>query len=306
MTKTTIKTVKQLPEWFKLEHYNQAKDFNADDWYDELMPRLFLRYCLKQYEELPYNWEIIKRDGLLYYVAQTEEVSYRVSSIGPFSHEFQTIDKKKKQDKAKYRSVYSLSNMNMYGSYWVNTQDQKDEIAKKMNIMFDAKHRTEATRDLKEALEWLSKPFDNSSMDITFGLKDKFGYARVELDASDEQIKQDFASWLADERNRRNVITSKKSFNEVDFTSWYDSSVLPYLDLMFWAEMDDVKINQYVIAQAIFHDAYALGSDVDPLGKLKTTKKKAEYLMDYEVMKLLELQINTKGDFAFLCTYKSE
>lgn len=47
---------------------------------------------------------------------------------------------------------------------------------------------------------------------------------------------------------------------------------------MFWSEIEKIKINQYVMAQAIFHDAYA--SDVDPMGKLKTTRKKAEYLMD--------------------------
>jgi len=69
-----------------------------------------------------------------------------------------------------------------------------------------------------------------------------------------------------------------------------DNCEIPYLDLTFWAEFEGVRIHQHVIAQAIFPDAYALGSDVDPLGKLKTTKKKVEALMNEETLKVLELQ----------------
>jgi hypothetical protein len=121
------------------------------------------------------------------------------------------------------------------------------------------------------------------------GLKNKFAYAKIDLEASDEQIKRDLTIWLEQERKRRDKPAPKKNFNDTDFTGWHESAVLPYLDLMFWAEIEEVKISQYAIAQAIFPDAY--GSDVDPLGKLKTTKKKAEYLMDHKTMKLLELQI---------------
>ncbi len=93
------------------------------------------------------------------------------------------------------------------------------------------------------------------------------------------------------ERKRRNVPAPKRNFSDADFVSWHESAILPYLDLLFWAGLEKAKINQYIIAQAIFPDAYALGSDIDPLGKLKTTKKKAEYLMNNNIMRLLEFQV---------------
>lgn len=73
-------------------------------------------------------------------------------------------------------------------------------------------------------------------------------------------------------------------------SSWHEFSVITYLDLIFWAETSYVKINQYVIAQTLFPEACGVGSDIDPLGKLKTTKRKADQMMSYDMIKLLELQ----------------
>lgn len=60
---------------------------------------------------------------------------------------------------------------------------------------------------------------------------------------------------------------------------------------MIWSTITKTKIKKYILAQAIYSDAYSVESESDPLGKLKTTKKKAEFLMSYNAMKLLELQI---------------
>jgi hypothetical protein len=139
---------------------------------------------------------------------------------------------------------------------------------------------------LKEAFNWLWKPYSETPF---YGSASQ-AYAEIEMNASDEQIKNDFAKWLAHERKRRNHFSAKKNFSEVDCASWCDAAILPYLDLTFWSELEGVRIHQHVIAQAIFPDAYALGSDVDPLGKLKTTKKKAEALMNEDALNVLELQ----------------
>lgn len=145
-----------------------------------------------------------------------------------------------------------------------------------------------------EEADWSTKPFDDYPSDVLLGLKNKFAYARVNLHASDEQLKRDFELWLAMERKRRNQPAPKKNFNDVDFDSWHESSVLPYIDIMWWAKTMGIKISQHTIAQAIFPNAYGVGSDFDPLGKLKTTKKKVEYLMNYETLKLLEIQANSE------------
>ncbi len=180
----------------------------------------------------------------------------------------------------------------MYGvCYWYSESEEQKEIIKRFNIVVGEKPKDITDASEKEALTWLTRPFLDCPMDTLMGLKNKFAYAKIDLNSSDEQLKEDFAVWLDEERKRRDCPASKKNFSKADLEGWHESSVLPYLDLMLWSEIEKIKISQYVIAQAIFPNAYSIESDVDPLGKLKTTKKKAEYLMDYKAMKLLELQV---------------
>lgn len=121
-------------------------------------------------------------------------------------------------------------------------------------------------------------------------MENKIAYAKVKLFGSDEQIKKDFAIWLEEERKRRNTYAPKKNFSENAIDSWHEFSILPYLDLSYWAKLENVKISQHVMGQAIFPDAYSLYSDIDPLNKLKTSKKIITTLMDLNSMYLLWLQ----------------
>ncbi|QLH42457.1 MAG: hypothetical protein HWD59_06885 [Coxiellaceae bacterium] len=233
---------------------------------------------------------------MLFYSSRKQNVSHRATLICPQVQVLRKTDEIPAHGELEFASTTSLSNFHAYASYWLLEAPMREEIVENMRELLKDDTSEEVFQPLHgKAAEWGGKPFDDFPSDVVMGLKNKFAYARVNLHASNEQIKKDFALWLAAERKRRNQSTSKKNFNDIDFVSWYESAVLPYLDLTFWATTENVKINQYAIAQAIFTDAYAVGSDVDPLGKLKTTKKKAEYLMNYETIKLLELQIT---DFA--------
>jgi hypothetical protein len=135
----------------------------------------------------------------------------------------------------------------------------------------------------------LIKKTDNTR--VAHRIPHKYAYAGVDLETTDEQLKKDFADWLANERQRRQVLAAKKNFSEADFRGFAESAILPYLDLTLWA----------VWAQAIFSDAYAPNSETDPLGRLKTTKKKSESLMQPQSLIRLESQTgllhNTKDLF---------
>ena len=56
---------------------------------------------------------------------------------------------------------------------------------------------------------------------------------------------------------------------------------------MFWSKLNNVRIHQLVITQLLFPELYQTFSEIDPLGKLKTTKKRAEMLMDLKVITLI-------------------
>lgn len=298
MKESLIKSVKQLPAWFKLESYKKSKHFNANEWYDELMPRLVLRYCLKRYgndpKNLPPNWECIKQKGLLFHEAKDEEIKYRISAVNPDLIRIMPIEEKASQAQPEVTSIATLTNFHIYVDYSLVSDEQRDKIKKNIKIMLDTFEGNNENFDEELELEarlWSRRAFSDFAMDQKFGLENKFAYPRINLEASDEQIKKDFATWLDKERKRRGKPAPKKNFSDAELDSWYESSVLPYLDLLFWAELEEVKISQYVIAQAIFPDAYSMDCDTDPLGRLKTTKKKADYLMHHDTMKLLELQI---------------
>jgi hypothetical protein len=296
MKNNLIKSLKKLPAWFKLENYNKAKYFNSNEWYDELMPRFALRQGLEKFLDdpigMPQRWELIKKEGLLFYSAHRESLSHRVLSFNPQMHLLKENPEKPQRLKHEFVSITSLVNMYVYMSYWLLEIPEREKIVQYIKELFkddmgDAVHKPVQG----EAAEWIAKPFDDFPSDVVMGQQNKFAYARVNLDASDEQIKKDFALWLEQERKRRNCPAPKKNFSDAELTSWHESAVLPYLDLIFWSQTENTKISQYVIAQAIFPEAYSMESDVDPLGRLKTTKKKADHLMKPETMRLLELQI---------------
>lgn len=296
MNKPLIKSLKNLPTWFKLENYAKAKYFNAGEWYDELMPRFSMRKGMEKFIndtlDLPQRWQLIMKEGLLFYSAHRQNISHRVAVLHPQAPVLTGNNEGVQRLPHEFVSITSLANMYVYMSYWLLEIPEREKVVQRMRELFkDDGSNAPAQRVTGEAAEWIAKPFEDFQSDVVMGLKNKFAYARVKLDASDEQIKKDFALWLDYERKRRDCPAPKKNFSDVELSSWHESAVLPYLDLMFWSELENVKISQQVMTKAIFPDIYRLGLDIDPSGKLKTTKKKAEYLMNQKTMKLLELQI---------------
>ena len=311
MADKIIKSVKQLPEWFQLDNYTEAKNFQAAEWFDELMARLFVRQNFKNNDETikdqQYLWESIKRSGLLYHEFKKQELKLRLTRLSPFLHHL--ISYKEKSPRCNQsQSVNSITKFSMYGSFLFRDKKDQIEINNKMIALVNKDFGPLEDKPGENIVDWLMQPYDNCENDLRLGLENKFSYAKVNLDASDEQIKHDFDTWLAIERERRHYVVAKKNFNLIDFKSWHESSILPYLDLMFWSQIETVKINQYAVAQAIYPDAYALDSEVDPLGKLKTTKKKSAYLMNHETLKLLEMQVDEHvvGDNKFMITTETE
>jgi hypothetical protein len=296
MKNASITTINELPDWFKLENYAKAAKFEdaSDSWHYELSTRLKLRETLRVNKNLePQNnwrllrsWVKIKNYGLLN-CAEDDEMDIKIREMLMINQD--SISKTQSTldiDEPVCATIQTLSNFSAYGFLWFDSM--KNEIDNKFHVNFIEEFSKTDSIVKKEAFAWLWQPYHGSSFLCETG----HTYAQVNMQASDEQIKKDFAKWLAHQRQRRNKATAKKNFSESDFSSWSEAAILPYLDLIFWAELESIRIPQHVIAQAIFPNAYALGSDVDPLGKLKTTKKKIEALMNEDAMTVLALQIS--------------
>ena len=294
-----IKSVKQLPAWFKLENYAQTSTLDAEGWYRELS----IRFLLKDLPQCPEDatwqklWALIQSQGLL--SRTPEAVPFKFSFYSSQIKRFQVIQPESQYDQG--QSVECLTNLTAYAAYWWSEKDVQETVIKNLKIMVDKPEGSLKDNPGENAVSWLMQPFDSFPHDIRLGIPHKYAYARVDLETTDEQLKKDFSDWLANERQRRQVLGAKKNFSEADFRGFEESAILPYLDLTLWAVWAQVKINQYVMAQAIFPDAYAPDSEIDPLGRLKTTKKKSESLMQPQPLIRLESQTgllrNTKDLF---------
>jgi hypothetical protein len=74
----------------------------------------------------------------------------------------------------------------------------------------------------------------------------------INLSASDEQFKNDFSHWLTHYWQAINDQHQKMLFTQADFDYWIEYGVIPYLDLVLIAKIEDKKITQNKMAQLVF------------------------------------------------------
>jgi hypothetical protein len=120
---------------------------------------------------------------------------------------------------------------------------------------------------------------------------DRMARITVNLSAADEQIKRDFNHWLAHCRQENDIKSQKKLFTQTDFDYWIEYGVIPYMDLMLIARIENKRITQNKLARLIFPNEY----DIDIVERLrKVTKPVAEELINNEIHKALSAQLSSE------------
>lgn len=112
MKNSKIKTVKELPSWFKLENYGKAKSFGATEWYYELMPRFYImRRGVEKFinDELDayQRWDLIRQHGLLFHVTRGQ----KITTVAPQIQLFQKKEEISQRLEYEFSSITSLQNM---------------------------------------------------------------------------------------------------------------------------------------------------------------------------------------------------
>lgn len=121
------------------------------------------------------------------------------------------------------------------------------------------------------------------------GIEPDEANVRVNLTATDEQILSDFKHWLTEYRKATGYESRKNNFTDKDLACWYNSRLLPYIDLMLSAEIEGKKITDAKIASLIFPDE----RNVDIVDKLRrTVRPKADWLLRNETSKAIEAQLS--------------
>lgn len=106
-------------------------------------------------------------------------------------------------------------------------------------------------------------------------------HVTIDLNAPDEQIKNDFTHWLTHYRKASGLHIPKKKahkklFTQATFDHWIKFGLIPYIDLKLMADIEGKEITQEKLGELIFPDEF-----VDTDYRIRTiTKPEAERLME--------------------------
>ncbi len=109
----------------------------------------------------------------------------------------------------------------------------------------------------------------------------------VDLNATDNQLKADFNSWLKAKRKATERNVRKRGFTEIDFNKWKTYKILPYIDLILISHSQGKTLTQSQAGDLLF-----LNETIDRAEKIrKTIKPLAEEILTTKTICAIERQI---------------
>jgi hypothetical protein len=254
-----VKKLVPIPAWFDIEKYSEASELTAFGWLDNLMAR-----------ELAYPFGVESFQAIL------DNPIFRTNEIPNWFKHSRTVTNPSVGDIC---TSYEQVKRDAPNSYL----NHLDSSALSLNSNLDLSH---INSDGGELSSFLTKEF---TINDDFFLGEEL--VKVNLQANDQQIIEDFKAWLKESRKKeRQASTPIKPFKETDYRDWTKFCVLPYIDLTIWADLNNCRFKNVDIGKALF--PYSRSDIGDPTECLrKTTKPKAEMLMDYLVLQAFNIQV---------------
>ncbi|MFP3706200.1 DUF6387 family protein [Paraburkholderia sp. SIMBA_009] len=109
--------------------------------------------------------------------------------------------------------------------------------------------------------EWEISPDDSAAPAIESWLPPiahvyPFALAKIDLEASDSELIEDFARWLDHARATRGVQQASGLFGAAEVERWAEYRVLAYIDLQLWLQTIGKSITQPVLGDILYPDLY--------------------------------------------------
>lgn len=227
------------PTWFSLDNYQPSKDI--DYWMNHLWWRLELVQGLKLNKNITTPKKLELFDSII-----NRSFKKDTSTTIPIS------------------SVVPLSKWDVYLL-------ERDEQLQKLKKIIKKKKTTNADE------VYLDLFFNSSCVHDELGLHSIIDdedrtpcfLVSVDLSSDDETILNDFKRKLKMFRDEYPVARKLKISNK-DFSDWYLNAVLPYFDIMKWAEIMGIELYQGQICEWLWPNARI----INPEAKLRRTAKK--------------------------------
>lgn len=277
-----IRHVSELPEWFDLKKYHKAKTLTAAGWYEQLFVRYYLFYALERLQEGADDEEFDDEayiDAVDHTFAKIQENPILdVTTDQQLSDEYLTRNllALKQEKKQQTLGVRSLAAVDLFA-----IQNYNGMLFRKIKKRWKKSILIEDNSPIENLMYQPLHQLDD------YPLLNKF--AVIDWELPDGVLIEHFKQFLKTNRpetfnfeDDEDTNLLKKYYRKPDFNEWCRLSILPYLDLQFWALEEDIKIPNRVMADAIF----PIGENGEETIR-KTTAPLAKRLMNEESLAAL-------------------
>ena len=278
-----------LPKWFDIEKYRVAQSYGTAEWFQQLAFRFVLDDLASSGWPWPYSaaWsDLVKADPNIA-LERVTEVSTKEPPAGP------------QRDLARASKVYMIGEMTISATFGNGVRPINYGEIEEAYLLTNAGNRLMAgfkkqgTPDKQDVEEiWLAKR-EKPYHDNRYGRNGDIKYLRVDLSLPSALLKRDFAEYIKSQAKDAKELQSP-FFQSQDFLVWYDSGVLPYLDLRLW----EMELGQ-TFRWSDFADALNAITN-KPVGSedacRKAAKSHARKLLDERTIRMLKFQAIKEQD----------
>ncbi len=265
-----IKRMSDLPSWYKLEKYSDAKYLDEIGWYRQLV----IRQILMMHIAAPAD-----RNGEVSKFAKAAALIRECPIIEEKNEIFlsRLVDEVT-DEMIQKKPSYTLGVHTM--TYYELFQLQCDLDEEKLDYILKCAKTQILQRDYPD---WLHNGIDSSIGIDNYPLS-------INLSLPDSLLVKQFKQHLDTLRTNTHTEETSKQFKKANLQDWVRFGALPYIDLITWAKENKVVITHRILAEAILTDQVG-GEEVIR----KTVKPMVNWLFNYELHSILLAQANLKN-----------
>lgn len=237
-----IKTVSELPKWFRLVKYENAKNLDTLGWLEQLEVRkeLIINYSDQISDKTSLVYEMLKvcHENPIINISVNSDLSWLF--LGDDICEL-------KQKNVSYNlGVQSMTIRQLFMHKAKINPTRYEYMLKWWDQITDFFQQRKKIK--YQFRKWIDKPLHDSSIPTLMNTE----VVCVNLSLPDYVLIDHFKQFLVNCRSQRKDIYSTKPYRQPDFNEWIRFGVLPYLDLKIWEIGEKVTIPNRVMADAIF------------------------------------------------------
>jgi hypothetical protein len=229
-----ISRVADLPSTFSLARYSKAAEFLIQDWLVNLEFRT-LRW--QNFNSLP-EGEFVRGVEFLFknpLLPAEVRQAYWATGLTKDVGRRQVLD----------QTVFDA----LVGHYYFDLEETRFAKFVEAFENYDAPEVGSVSRQLVETPMWeaLQTSSINDDGDV---------FVKVNLHASEEQLKADFDAWLKATKTARSIDVPKRRVTAIELKQWAQFQVLAFLDLTMWAQSSGHEITNQVLGLVLFPDEF--------------------------------------------------